>query len=354
MDEREAAVGGHGLGFTPFETRAELILAVAGEADRLGFARVSVAEAMGHAAPVLLAEVAQHTRRVELATAVLPVWSRSPAVLAMTAAGLQRLSRGRFVLGLGAGTPPLIEGLHGIGWEDPFGKLRTVLVAVRQLLEGHRMPSAVDGSRPLRLFVGPESPVPIALASMSPAGIRLAGELADRWLPFLWPRSQLDVGRRLVEEGAVAAGREQLPEVCPAVPLATGRDRAAAEAVAARWLTVYCTQMGPIYPRMLRERFGYAAEVDALLAANADRDEPVLPDAARRLAQDVLLVATHDELGDATAGWTQAGADRLDLVLPFGLDEAELLTAVRAAAPSRPAADLQPPTRSGSATVPPT
>lgn len=248
MDRDETTVSGPGLGFTPFETRPELILAVAREADRLGFARVSVAEAMGHAAPVLLAEIAQHTQRVELATTVLPVWSRSPAVLAMTAAGLQRLRHGRFVLGLGAGTPPLIEGLHGIGWQDPFGKLRAVLTAVRALLEGHRMPTAVDGSRPLRLFVDPETRVPIALASMSPPGIRLAGELADRWLPFLWPRSQLDAGRRLVEEGALACGREQLPEVCPAIPLATGRDRAAAEAVAARWLTVYCMQMGPIYP----------------------------------------------------------------------------------------------------------
>ncbi|MFO7959528.1 MAG: LLM class flavin-dependent oxidoreductase [Nitriliruptoraceae bacterium] len=332
MDRDETTVSGPGLGFTPFETRPELILAVAREADRLGFARVSVAEAMGHASPVLLAEIAQHTHRVELATTVLPVWSRSPAVLAMTAVGLQRLSHGRFVLGLGAGTPPLVEGLHGIGWQDPFGKLRTVLTAVRDLLEGHRMPNAVDGSRPLRLFVDPETRVPIALASMSPPGIRLAGELADRWLPFLWPRSQLDAGRRLVEEGALSGGREQLPEVCPAVPLATGRDRAAAEAVAARWLTVYCTQMGPIYPRMLRERFGYAAEVDALLAANADRDEPVLPATAQRLAEDVLLVATHDELGDATSTWTQAGADRLDLVLPFGLDEADLLAAAKAAA----------------------
>jgi alkanesulfonate monooxygenase SsuD/methylene tetrahydromethanopterin reductase-like flavin-dependent oxidoreductase (luciferase family) len=354
MDPPETIVSSPGLGFTPFETRPELILAVAREADRLGFARVSVAEAMGHDSPVLLAEVAQHTHRVELATTVLPVWSRSPAVLAMTAAGLQRLSHGRFVLGLGAGTPPLIEGLHGIGWEDPFGKLRAVLTAVRDLLEGRRMPSAVSGARPLRLFIGPESPVPIALASMSPPGVRLAGEVADRWLPFLWPRSQLAGGRRLLEEGAIARAREQLPDVCPAVPLATGHDRATAEAVAARWLTVYCTRMGPIYPRMLRERFGYAPEVDALLAANADREEPVLPDSARRLAEDVLWMATYEELSDATSMWRQAGADRLDLILPFGLDEAELLAAVRAAGPSRPADDPHPSTRSGSATVPPT
>lgn len=328
------STGGPGLGFTPFETRAEEIVAVAREADRLGFARVGVAEAMGHASPVLLAEVAQATTRVELATTVLPVWSRSPAVLAMLAADLQRLSGGRFVLGLGAGTPPLVEGLHGLRWEDPFGKLRSVLIAVRSLLEGARMPSVPEGARPLRLFVPPESPVPIGLASMSPPGIRLAGELADRWLPFLWPRPRLGEGRRLLAEGAVAGDRDEVPAVCPAVPLAVGVDRAAAERVAARWLTVYCTQMGPIYPRMLRDRFGYAAEVDALLAANQDRADPVLPAAARRLAEDVLVVASYDEVGDAAGLWTQEGADHLDLIVPFGTGPDEMHATVAAAAPT--------------------
>jgi hypothetical protein len=87
MTQHDATpTGGTGLGFTPFETRAEVIVGVAREADRLGYARVGVAEAMGHASPVLLAEVALATTRVELATTVLPVWSRSPAVLAMLAA----------------------------------------------------------------------------------------------------------------------------------------------------------------------------------------------------------------------------------------------------------------------------
>lgn len=325
--------GGPGLGFTPFETRTEVIVAVASEADRVGYARVGVAEAMGHASPVLLTEVALATLRVELATTVLPVWSRSPAVLAMLAADLQRLSGGRFVLGLGAGTPPLVEGLHGLRWQDPFGKLRSVLTAVRSLLEGARMPSVPEGARALRLFVPPESPVPIGLASMSPPGIRLAGELADRWLPFLWPRPRLGEGRRLLAEGTIAGGRDEVPAVCPAVPLAVGEDRAAAERVAARWLTVYCTQMGPIYPRMLRDRFGYAAEVDALLAANQDRADPVLPAAARRLAEDVLIVASFDEVADAASLWTQEGADHLDLILPFGVDPDEIHTTVAAAAP---------------------
>lgn len=110
-----------------------------------------------------------------------------------------------------------------------------------------------------------------------------------------------------------------------------GIRRAAAERVADRWQTVYCTQMGPGYPRMLRERFGYAADVEALLAATEDHDDPALPPAARRLAGDVLLLATHEDVTDATAQWTEAGADRFDLILLFRIEPAEVLAAARSA-----------------------
>jgi alkanesulfonate monooxygenase SsuD/methylene tetrahydromethanopterin reductase-like flavin-dependent oxidoreductase (luciferase family) len=334
------SVGGLEIGFTPFETRAELIVRVAQLADRSGFDGFGLAEAMGHAAPLLLAEVALTTEHLELSTSVLSVWSRTPSVLAMTAMGLQRMSDGRFVLGLGASTPPLVEGLHGIVWEDPVGKLRRVMQAVKSLLKGQRLPQPAKGARPLRLAVAAEAPVPVALASLSPPTVRLAGELADRWIPFLWPRSGLDLGRRLLHEGAAAGNRIEPPQICPAVPLAVGPDEASAQRVAARWLTVYCTQMGPIYPRMLRDRFGYAAEVDALLAANADRDVPVLPAASRRLAEDVLILATYQDITAAARLWTDAGADRIGLILPFGAAEEGLHAAVLAAAPEPGAAAI--------------
>src|SRR3712207_3606010 len=112
--------GSFGVAFTPFETRASSILEVARLADQLGFAQVTVAEAMSLSAPVVLAQVAMSTERVELGAGVLSVWSRTPATLALTAAQLQELSGGRFVLGLGASTAPLVEGLHGVPWQRPL------------------------------------------------------------------------------------------------------------------------------------------------------------------------------------------------------------------------------------------
>ncbi|MGI8872776.1 MAG: LLM class flavin-dependent oxidoreductase, partial [Egibacteraceae bacterium] len=194
--------GGRGIAFAPFESRADVIVRTAQLADRCGFDAFSLAEAAGNASPPLLAEIALTTDHLELSTSVLSVWSRSPAVLAMTAAGLHRMTSGRFVLGLGASTPPLVEGLHGTPWDGPIGKLRSVLVAVRELLEGRRLPHAANGARPLGVSVTPDHPIPLALASLSPKTIHMTGELADRWLPFLWPRSQLAEGRRLLAEGA--------------------------------------------------------------------------------------------------------------------------------------------------------
>ena len=120
-----------GVAFTPFETRAGTILRLASRADALGLARVDVAEAWTHDATILLAEIAQTTERIGLGASVLSVWGRTPATMALTAAGLQRCSRGRFRLGIGAVSPPLTEGFHGIPWDAPVEQLRRTLTAVR-------------------------------------------------------------------------------------------------------------------------------------------------------------------------------------------------------------------------------
>lgn len=313
-----------GIGFTPFETRAEVVVEVAQHAERLGFDHVAVAEATTLAAPVVLAELALTTERIELSSGVLSVWGRTPATIAMTAAGLQRLSGGRFVLGLGASTAPLVEGLHGVPWRDPVARVRSVLLAVRALLAGERLPAVPDGARALRL--GLPAPVPLALAAITAPSIRLAGCVADRWLPFLLPAPALDGGRELLEQGVLASGRDDRPSVTACVPVAIGADDAAAAALAARWLVFYCRSMGPVYPRVLRA-WGYSAEVDALLEANDDPHRPVLPAAAERLARDVLLFGTRDDVAGQRGRW-EAHADHVLLVLPFGLAPDELVDVV--------------------------
>jgi alkanesulfonate monooxygenase SsuD/methylene tetrahydromethanopterin reductase-like flavin-dependent oxidoreductase (luciferase family) len=323
-----------GVGVTPFHTDAEATIRLAQRAEELGYGRFGTAEGWTHDAVVLLTELAAVTERIGLATAVLPVWSRTPAAIAMAAASLQRASGGRFSLGLGASSPPLVEGLHGLTWERPIDRLRSTLVAVKALLAGERVPLERDDVRPLRLGVPVEPPVPIVLAALAPASIRLAGELADEWLPFLWARERIGDGRALLAEGEAAADDALPTRVGMSVPAAIAENEETARTIAAAWLLAYLTRMGPLYPRMLRDQFGLAQEADALLEANTDGGMPVLPAASERLADEVTVMATYDEAPAAVGRWLDADADSVDLVLPLGLPEEQLREMVEAVAPS--------------------
>ena len=325
---------GVGAGVTPFQTDGEATISLAVAAEQLGYPRFGTAEGWTHDAVVLLAQIAGVTSRIGLATTVLPVWSRTPAAIAMAAASLQRASGGRFALGLGASSPPLVEGLHGLTWEQPVDRMRNTLLAVRALLDGARLPMEREDVKPLRLGAPPERRIPILLAALAPASVRLAGELADHWLPFLWARSRIPDGRELLAEGEAADEGSTATMVSASVPLAIAQDEETARQIAAGWLLAYLTRMGPLYPRMLRDHFGFAEEVDALLDANSDGGMPKLPASAERLARDLTVMGTYDEAPDAARLWLEAGADTVDVVLPLGFPEERLREMLEAVAPA--------------------
>jgi alkanesulfonate monooxygenase SsuD/methylene tetrahydromethanopterin reductase-like flavin-dependent oxidoreductase (luciferase family) len=321
-----------GIGFTPFETRSDVIVRLGARADALGLDRVDVAEGWTQDALIQIAELAQRTSRIGLGTSVVSAWGRTPGTMAMGAAGLQRLTGGRFSLGIGASSPPLTEGFHGIAYDQPLARLRGTLTAVRALLNGQRLPAPAPGTRALRLGVLPDVPVPIVLAALSPGSIRLAGELADAWAPFLWARSRVEEGRALLQEGEDRAEAPVPTRVNVGVPVALGPDEQSARQLAAFWLTTYATRMGPLYPRMLAQRFGMATAVDAVVEA-AQRDRtPDLPAAAEDLAHEVTLLGTYERAIEAIAVWFAAGADSVSLVLPPGRPEKELAEIVEVAA----------------------
>jgi alkanesulfonate monooxygenase SsuD/methylene tetrahydromethanopterin reductase-like flavin-dependent oxidoreductase (luciferase family) len=321
-----------GIGFTPFETRSDVVVRLGARADALGLDRVDVAEGWTQDALIQIAELAQRTTRIGLGTSVVSAWGRTPGTMAMGAAGLQRLTGGRFSLGIGASSPPLTEGFHGIAYDQPLARLRGTLTAVRALLNGQRLPAPAPGARALRLGVLPDVPVPIVLAALSPGSIRLAGELADGWAPFLWARSRVEEGRALLQEGEDRAEAPVPTRVNVGVPVALGPDEQSARQLAAFWLTTYATRMGPLYPRMLAQRFGMATAVDAVVeAAQRDRN-PDLPAAAEDLAHEVTLLGTYERAIEAIAVWFAAGADSVSLVLPPGRPEKELAEIVEVAA----------------------
>ena len=272
-----------------------------------GLARVSVAEGWTHDALILLAELALRTSRIELGTGVVSVWGRTPATMALAAAGLQRCSGGRFSLGVGAGSPPLTEGLHGMAWGRPALRLRETLTAIRALLAGDRLPNPAAGARPLRAGVAAEPPVPLVLAALAPESIRLAGELADEWAPFLWARSRVTEGRALLDDGESRAAAATRTRISVCVPVALGPDEQTARRLAAWWLATYATRMGPLYPRMLGERFGMSAALDAVIDA-AQRRARARPARGGRGA--CARGDAHGDLRRGREGHRRAGSPR--------------------------------------------
>ncbi len=271
------------VGVTPMETRREVVLRLADVAEELGYSAFTVAEGWGYDAGVLLAEIATRTSRIELGTGVLNVWGRSPASIAMLASGLHAVSGGRFTLGLGAGSPQLAEGLHDVEFRAPVRRLGATARQVRALLDGERAVTST-GARGLRLAA--PAPVPLHLAALGPAAVRLAGEVADAWVPFLQPRSGLKERICLLEDAAARAGRPR-PRVAPGIPTALSPE------VAAWWVAFYLTSMGPLYATSLREQ-GFGAAVDAVVAANGRGVPPTVPAAARVLVDELLLTQPED------------------------------------------------------------
>lgn len=326
------------VGVTPMESRRDVIRRLAILAEELGYSGFFVAEGWGHDAGVLLTEIAVRTSRIRLGTGVLNTWGRSAAGIAMLAASLADVSGGRFILGLGAGSPALAEGWHGTAFSAPVARLGAVTRHVRTLLAGGRVEPSASAARPLRLATPTPVDVPIYLAGLGPAAVRLSGELADGWVPFLLPASGLDAGVRLLEEGlARRPDGGQLPLIAPSLPVAVSSQPAAARGLAWWWVSFYLTRMGPLYARALRD-LGLADGVDAVLA-HGDGVPSIVPRPARDLVDELVLWGDEGEARSRLDRWYAAGAQMPVVVLPpgRGLPELEeMLVALRPTADPAP------------------
>src|SRR6266403_221677 len=299
-----------GVSVMPLDNRREALIGVAAIAEQLGYSAYFLPETWAHDVTVLMAEMAIRTDRLSLGTGILGVWGRSAGTLAMAAASLSEVSSGRFVLGLGASTAQLTEGLHDVPFVAPLAKMRRTVTQVRALLGGERVPLAVaTGARPLKLNLAPSGAVPIFLAALTDEAVRLAGELADGWLPFLYPRRSLAQGLELLREGAARSGdSSRRVSGYPTVPTVGADDPAEARAGAAWFVSFYLTTMGPLYRRSLG-RQGFSREIDAVIGANSPKFTGEVPPAADSLLEELTAFGTPAEARERLGQWHAAGAD---------------------------------------------
>lgn len=290
--------------------RPELIECV-GAADACGYESVWLPEAWERDAFTTLTELAVHTDRIHLGTGIINVFSRSPALIAMSAAALDEISGGRFRLGLGASGARVVEDFHGVEFTNPLTRLRETIQIVRRLWSGERVDFEGAcfklarfklGFKPLR------SAIPIYVAALTPKSLRQSGELADGWLPTLWPGDKLADGIAQVRAGAVSAARDpDRIEIAPFVNVVVSNDIDRARDRARLPLAYYIGGMGDYYHASL-SRLGFSDPADRV----------------RRLWQtgrprDAMKAVT-DEMVDAIAicGSIDICRARLDELYPKG------------------------------------
>jgi F420-dependent oxidoreductase-like protein len=252
----------------------QLYIKAARLADELGYDSFWMPEAWGYEVSTLLTELALATRQIRLGTGIMNVYSRSPGLIAMTAATLDEISGGRFILGIGPSGKKVIEGFHGRKFDKPLTQVRDVIRVVRTLLAGGKQSDAhaelVD-YRPFKLEMKPtRASIPIYVAALRPKAIESIGELADGWMPTFWPFDRLQEGRALIEAGAKKAGRDPAKIVTAPFTTLLPLGGEAAKMVAKRIISFYVGGMGDYYIELL-SGFGFADDCKRIAELYQDK-----------------------------------------------------------------------------------
>ena len=320
---------------------AETVVELA-DYEKAGLDIVFVPEAYSFDAVSQLGFLAAKTERVQIASGIFQLYSRTPALTAMTAAGLDYVSGGRFTLGLGASGPQVIEGWHGVPYDAPIGRAREIIeicrmVWRRERLEYHgryyqlpleKRAGEVGGGtglgKPLKLINHPvRERIPIALAAIGPKNVALAAELAESWMPiFYLPERSAEVWGAAVAEGA--AKRDPALgslDVIAHARLAIGDDVTGLRDLGRPELALYIGGMGARgrnFYNDLARRFGYEAEAKAIQDAYLDgrkaEAEALVP---AELVERTSLIGPESYVRERLAAYREAGVSTLN-VTPLG------------------------------------
>ena len=306
-------------------------------ADDLGYSCLAMGESWGEDAFTSLAQLAAVTSRIRIGTSIVPVFARSPANVAMTALNLDLMSEGRFFLGLGASGKLVVEDLHGEKFSRPLARMREYIDIIRKALHGERLDHEGElfQTRRFRLRFQPyRQDMPIYIASLSPASLRLTGELADGWLPIFLAPTRMEAALAELKAGADSAGRS-LEEIAisPQVSVYVTDDVAAARDLERPHIAFYVGGMGVFYHQYMH-RIGFGEEADEIREAYLARDR----DGAAKLVTDEMLdamtiIGNPQQCRDQMQTFYNAGVDEIRLVFNEP-DKKSLLDAVSALAPN--------------------
>jgi F420-dependent oxidoreductase-like protein len=303
------------------------------ELEQAGLDMVWVPEAYSFDAPSAMGYLAAATKRVTIASGILPVYSRTPTLIAMTAAGIDYLSDGRCLLGLGASGPQVIEGFHGVPYDAPVGRIREVIEICRMVWRRERV--AYDGKhyqiplpqnrgtglgKPLKLINHPvRDAIPIAVASLGDASVAMTAELADAWLPAFY----MAEGAKSVWGDALARGTAKRDQSRPPLEVFAGGGVAIGEGLEALrnvgrpQMALYVGGMGARSKNFYNDTFakyGYEREAQRIqelyLAGKKQEAEAVLP---QSFIDATTLIGPEGFVRDRVAALRESGVTALNV-----------------------------------------
>jgi F420-dependent oxidoreductase-like protein len=285
----------------------------------------------------MLAALAVRTERIKIGTGIVNVYSRTPALLGQTAATLDALSGGRFILGLGTSGHQVIAGWHGVPFDRPLLRVRETITIVGQVLR--REPVRFQGdvfqlTQGLKLLAHPVRPaVPVFLATITPAGVRLAAEVADGWMPILYSPEHADVFRTDLEAGLAAAGRPMAAlEIAPTMPAVIDEDLARAYDAIRPWVALYVGGMGSRTKNFYNEtvrRYGFgeeASRIQELYLGGRRRD--AMAAVSDALVDAVTLSGPKARVRERIQACAEAGATLVIVHVEAAPTQAERLAAL--------------------------
>jgi F420-dependent oxidoreductase-like protein len=315
-------------------------LALAVEADRLGYSTVWVAEAYGSDAPSVLAWIGAQTEQINLGSGILQIPARSPAMAAMTAATLDTLSNGRMRLGFGVSGPQVSEGWHGVRFDKPLARTREYIDIVNLALsrkrvryqgEHYTLPLPDGPGKALQLTVHPvREHIPIYLAAVGPKNLELTGEIADGWLAIFYSTDFAAEQLDLIEVGRAKVGKTLEDfDVVASAPMVISDDPIAAADPVRGYASLYIGGMGSkdvnFYNR-LACRMGYEQEAADIQAKYMSRDYAAAAAAVpAKFIDDTALLGPKERIAERMAAYAASGVTTL-AIMPMAATLDERLT----------------------------
>ncbi|MDP4651051.1 MAG: LLM class F420-dependent oxidoreductase [Haliea sp.] len=298
-------------------------------AESMGYDSVWTAEAYGNDAVTAAAWVLAQTSKIRVGTAIMQMPARTPAMCAMTAMSLDQLSGGRFIVGLGASGPQVVEGWHGVPYGKPVTRTREYIQIMRKIMaregpvefdgETYQMPNTGPGTtglgKALKSILEGNPNIPIYTASITPAGLRCAGEVADGVFPVWMDPDKFSILGDHIQKGIDTAGSGKSLsdfDIAPFVSVALNDDLKAGYDSLRPWLALYIGGMGAKGKNFYndyatRAGYGEVAEriQDLYLTGKKAEAEALVPD---QLLDEVALVGPRERIIERLSSWKAAAA----------------------------------------------